>query len=194
MIKINLLGDTTYRDLSGVWLAIGYAFSVSVFILICVLNYSSMSATLYELNQDREALTKEDVLITEKTKEVTELEKKRLALAQKNAVIQILKRSKAGPVRILDDLNKAVPDRSWLLDIKENSGNMLLTGRAIDNQTIASFMTDLEKSDYYDTVDLDETKGVSQADVAIKEFRLKAKVNYSGLNMDLEGLAMAGGK
>ena len=185
MIKINLLGDSTYRDFSGIWLLIGYAFCVSALVLICALNYTSMNSALSELTLEKEDLEKKEFQLIEVTKEVGELEKKRTELAQKNAVIQILKRNKSGPVRILDDLNKSIPERSWVTDIKESSGNMKMTGRAIDNQTIASFMTDLEKSDYYEKVDLDETKTVEQAGVKLKEFTLKSGVDYSGINLKL---------
>jgi Tfp pilus assembly protein PilN len=42
--------------------------------------------------------------------------------------------------------------------MKEARGNLTLTGTAMDNETVALFMTNLEKSDYISGVDLQSAK------------------------------------
>jgi hypothetical protein len=125
------------------------------------------------------------------------LESKREDLNNKLAVIATLRRSKVGPVRVLDDLNMAVPERAWLSEIKEASGLLKINGVALDNQTVSLFMKDLEASDYFDNIELveskqalakasdpsqllDLTKGESSDSVKINQFALQTRVLYAG--------------
>ena len=185
MIKVNLLGDSTRRDFTGVWMLIGYGFSMAGLLLGCILNYASLSIAIEEKTHEKDNLERQEAQLSEKTKEVQQLEAKRKELAQKTSVIALLKRSKSGPVRVLDDLNKSIPERAWVLEMRENNGQLRVIGRAIDNQTISTLMLDLEKSDYYNSVELEETKRVEQQGASIKEFVIRSKVDYSGLNLKL---------
>ena len=118
--------------------------------------------------------------LKEVTKEVRELEAKKAELRDKLAVIAKLKISKVGPVRVMDDLNKALPERAWITSIKERQGSLSIAGMALDDQTIAGFMRDLEASDYYDTVDLVQSRKTPWKGGKISEFSLEAKINYAG--------------
>ena len=55
-----------------------------------------------------------------------------------------------------------------------------IDGKAIDNQTIAGFMRELEQSDYVKTVDLGETRQSDERGAKIKAFSLSAVVQYAG--------------
>jgi hypothetical protein len=103
----------------------------------------------------------------------------------------------------------AVPERAWITKVEESGGKFTISGRALDNQTVADFMRDLEASDYFENVDLIETSqkylltrtgevsdnqgdsrrersdgksapGLPDKWVRIKEFMIDAQVNYAG--------------
>ena len=101
-------------------------------------------------------------------------------LNDKLHVIALLKKSKSGPVRVLDDLNTSIPDRSWLSTLKESENVLHIAGFALDNQTIAAFMKDLARSDFFESVDLEETKIAQKDGVKIRAFSLNSKINYAG--------------
>jgi type IV pilus assembly protein PilN len=111
------------------------------------------------------------------------LEKKRAQLQAKLATIDILERQRHGPVHVLDDLSSATPDKLWLTEMKESGGSLTLTGRGLDNQTIAQFMRKLSASPYFENVDLVETKQIEEGAAKLKQFTINARVNYAGRPM-----------
>ncbi|RIL12178.1 MAG: hypothetical protein DCC75_00915 [Proteobacteria bacterium] len=180
MIKINLLGDDTVVDHSGRLVVILMAGSIVICLGVFVLLYNSISSSVAAVQDEVAALDVELNKLKETTKEVRDLEAKRAGLRDKLIVIATLKRNKTGPVRVMDDLNKALPERSWIEELREQDGQLRISGKALDNQTIASFMKDLETSEFYETVDLGETKQSDWKGVKIKDFTLQARINYAG--------------
>ncbi len=180
MIKINLLGEEVVADHSGILILFGYVASMVVFLLAFVFMYSSVSGNITDLEGQAQLLEAQLNKLKVVTKEVKELEVKRAELRDKLAVIAKLKRSKAGPVRVMDDLNKALPERAWLVDVKEREGSLLINGMALDDQTIATFMRGLEESDYFGNVDLVQSRKVMWKGAKISEFSLEAKISYTG--------------
>lgn len=106
---------------------------------------------------------------------------------------------RAAPVHILDDLSESVPEYLWLTDFTEVGGTVRMNGRAVDNQTIASFANNLkEKSRYFYNIEIRETaqeeitftppaqRGRTQTRtpaaptpaVPLKKFFIEAAINY----------------
>jgi type IV pilus assembly protein PilN len=181
MIRINLLGDDTVIDHTAKIVLLSYAASQAFLIVACILLYTWSTQHLSNLESDSERLQTELVRLREVTKEVRELETKKVEIANKLDVMAQLKSAKKGPVRVLDDLNTAIPDRAWLDDFKEKGGHLLLSGVALDNETIASFMKNLEKSNYFKTVDLEQAMQAVRKDVKVKNFSLKSAISYTGV-------------
>ena len=181
MIKINLLGDQEFSENTYTVKTASYFGGLVVLLLTLSIIYTSGSRKLTQLAQQKDALEKEVLKLKEITKKAKEFEIKKSELASKLIVIATLKKSKMGPVHVLDDLNKAIPERSWLTEVKETGGIMTLAGVALDNQTIAAFMQTLDASSYFNSVDLDETKQDERQGVKVKVFTLKSKVNYTGI-------------
>lgn len=180
MIKINLLGDDTVVDSSGKKIIAGYVASLVALLVIFYTLNVSMANEIERLTRDIEEKEQELVQLEKVTKEVKDLEQKEAEFNDKIAVIANLKKSKLGPVRILDDLNSAVPEHAWVSSVKEEGGFMRIDGKAIDNQTIAGFMRQLEGSDYFKSIDLGETRQADERGVKIKAFSLNTVVSYAG--------------
>ena len=197
MIKINLLGDEETANHSGVlWIA-GYFTSLVACLVVFFFLNSLISSSIASL--DSQVKTQENQLskLRAVTKEVKDLENKRKELRDKLAVIATLKRSKAGPVRVMDHLNMALPERAWITQIQEQEKVLKIHGFALDNQTIANFMKGLEASEYFGGVDLIETKQVKWKGAGIKQFTVQAKVSYVGkiaAQAGKEAVQDAGGK
>ena len=180
MIKINLLGDETIIDNSARYALFGVLASVAALLMLFFAMQNSLGTEISDLSEKKETLEKELARLQKITKEVRDLETKQEEYNAKLVVIATLKKSKAGPVRVLDDLNLALPEKAWLTEAKESSGVLTLVGRALDEQTIASFMRDLEKSDYFEQVDPVEIKQIDMDGVKIKEFAVTAMISYTG--------------
>jgi Tfp pilus assembly protein PilN len=69
----------------------------------------------------------------------------------------------------------AIPkDRFWLQSIQERKGSLSLSGTAMDNDTVALFMTNLEKSPQITSVDLQGTtlQNLAQYKLNVSNFSL----------------------
>jgi len=63
----------------------------------------------------------------------------------------------------------------WLRSLSEKKGFLTLQGTAMDNETIALFMTNLEKAEHITTVDLNDAK---------LKYLKKYKLNVVDFNLD----------
>jgi type IV pilus assembly protein PilN len=161
--------------------------------LLMVVPYVLQKRAIARLDAEQEELKVELVKYEELTKEAKDLDKKRKELQTKLDVIRDLDRKRVGPTHVLLDLSGSVPEKLWVEDFTEIGGVANIIGWALDNQTVAAFMRQLETSDYYDAVDLTEAtqpEGAEQvrafsSDAGLlrfKRFVIKANVNYFGKN------------
>jgi hypothetical protein len=97
---------------------------------------------------------------------------------------------------VLDDLSSSTPEFLWLTEYTENRGVAQIRGKAIDNQTIASFARNLSSSPYFRNVEIRETQQEAQtiaprtqpgknaakettaSSVMMTKFLIEAAVNY----------------
>src|SRR5581483_6086732 len=144
------------------------------------------------VQEEADAYQAELADLTKRHQQATLLDKRRAQLRSKIATIDVLERQRQGPVHVLDDLSIATPEKLWLTDVRETGGGMTLTGKGLDNQTIAQFMRKLGASRYFENVDLVETKQVEEGQAKLKQFTVSARVNYAG-RMAESAHAMEGG-
>ena len=136
--------------------------------------------TMARLDQEAADLEAELVVLRERVAEATRLEQQRKDLDTKLKVIAELSQKRVGPAGVLRDLSRATPDRLWLLDVTESAGAATVSGKALDNQTIADFLRALANSPYFTGVDLSETTQDEQGGgIKLKKFLLRANVNYA---------------
>ncbi|HSL19866.1 MAG TPA: PilN domain-containing protein [Methylomirabilota bacterium] len=81
---------------------------------------------------------------------VEELEAKRALLKRKVEVINDLKQQQQGPVRILDEVSRALPELVWLTQLKMSGNNLTLTGDAMDENAVANFYSNLDSSPFFE--------------------------------------------
>ena len=83
-------------------------------------------------------------------KKVEELEARREMLRHKINVINELKRNQQGPVRILDEVSRALPELVWLGSLKLKANNVELGGTAMDENAVANYISNLDASPFFD--------------------------------------------
>ena len=156
-------------------------------VLFMVVPYMLQSRRLTTLDQEISQLRSELAKLDEQTREVRDLDKKRAELQAKLHVIDDLKQKRVGPVRIIEDLSAATPEKLWLVEFNDVNALATITGLALDNQTIATFMRQLQSSKYFFDVDLVETsqsepvRGPAGGEGArFKKFIIKARLDYLG--------------
>ena len=179
MIRINLLPFRAARKKENIRRQLMiYALSVVLFFVIMGWGFIHLSTTLSSLKTEEENKQKELKSYEATIKKIVELEKKIKEIRDKLAVIRELERNKTGPVHLLDEIAMAVPrEKLWLSSMKETRGSLTLTGTAMDNETIALFMTNLEQSEYISGVDLQSAKlrTIPDYKLNVADFVLEAK-------------------
>jgi type IV pilus assembly protein PilN len=189
MIRVNLLPLKEAQRALGRRRQLSVALlSISVALLVMVIPYVLQGRQLAGVERDIDQLNAEVAKLNEQTREVRDLDKRKAELQAKLKVIDNLKQKRVGPVRMLEDLSAAVPEKLWLVDFSDANNQATITGLALDNQTIATFMRQLQTSKYFYNVDLVETaqsqpvKGTAAGDVGMvfKKFIVKAQLDYLG--------------
>ena len=156
MIKINLLPFRAARQKENIRRQIS-VYGLSVIFLLLVIGYMSLNLNtkLNDLQSDKAQKRRELATYAETTKKIKLLETKKKQVRAKLDIIRGLEKKKTGPVRLLDELSMAVPrNKLWLTSLGEKKGILQLKGTAMDNDTVALFMTNLENAENINSVDL----------------------------------------
>lgn len=161
---------------------------LAVVLLVAVIGIAEFITQRDADEVQREADLYQDQLaeLTKKYQETVLLERRQKQLESKLKTIDILERQTRGPVRVLADLGEATPEKLWLTEMRETGGAAVLSGRGLDNQTVALFMRNLEHSPYFANVELVETKQVEDGKAKLKEFAIRSSVIYAGRKPKVE--------
>jgi type IV pilus assembly protein PilN len=126
---------------------------------------------------------KELALYKLKNEEIKEIRKKLQDLEMRQNVIKDLEKQRFEPVHILDELTEEiVPERMWLTRLKISVNQMDVDGIALDNNTVANFLTNLEglpklnenQSPMYEKVRLNRLQQEEIRNINMKKFEISA--------------------
>ncbi|MFY9941408.1 MAG: PilN domain-containing protein [Desulfobacterales bacterium] len=130
---------------------------LSIFLGVILLGYlnftfgSKVRKMSTQIQDTKTVLAQFDV----QAKEVDQIQKDQEVLRKKIDVITNLKSNRKGPVLLLDSLTQLViPKRMWLTNLEAKGDGVNIKGVALDNRTVADFMTQLEKSKLFASVSL----------------------------------------
>jgi type IV pilus assembly protein PilN len=112
-------------------------------------------------------------------KEVKNVEEERKKVAEKIEIIEKLKKNQTGPVRLLDELSKALPVGVNLTSLVESGNNINIEGEAFTNDDVVRFVDNLKASPYLSSVMLLETSQIKHEALAVYKYKLQFV--YKGL-------------
>jgi len=172
MIRINLLPYRAARKKENIRIQVNVFLGSVVFVILLVWWVNSiLSGRIDRLNAQitdtRAQVAKYKKIIDE----IAEIKKKLNLLEKKITVIKSLEADRRAPVQNLDSLyNLLVEKRMWYDKIEEKNANFTIHGIALDNYTVADYMTRIEKSDRFQDVRL---ASVKQHEIKGKNLKLK---------------------
>jgi type IV pilus assembly protein PilN len=186
MIRINLLPYRAARKKENIRIQVN-VFLGSVFIVILLVGWynSHLNGRIKALNAEISS-TREQVAKYKKINdEITEIKKKLAVLDRKIKVIQSLEADRKAPVQNLDSLYQLlVEKRMWYTQIQEKGNTFKLNGIALDNHTVADYMTRIEKSERFLNVHL---AAIKQYSLQGKDLKLKQfEVNFQRKPMETD--------
>ena len=105
-------------------------------------------------------LTQRQELVDQKTqeaqkleaiiKEVEDYQRRKDSLQQRIDLINQLKQNQKGPVRIMDQVSKDLPDLVWLDSMDISGGRISLNGRGLNPNAIALFIENIKQDPYFE--------------------------------------------
>ncbi len=144
-----------------------------------VLYYLSLNAQIAEKQSElasaKAQVAKQETML----REVRNVEAERKQVTDKIAVIEQLKKNQQGPVRLLDEVSRAIPNTMDLTSLVEKSGSVNLEGEAFNNDDIVKFVDNLKASPFLADVMLLETRQAVAEGYEIYKYKLQFK--YKGL-------------
>ena len=113
------------------------------------------SSKIKELDRLIAADTKRQQDLLAIKKQVDEFQAKKTLLENKVTLIETLRIEQKGPVHMLDEISKALPDFVWLTTMDQNvTGGLKFKGEANGLTAVADFISALQRSGWFPTADL----------------------------------------
>ncbi len=181
MIRINLLPIRTTKRQEAVRtqlfmagagaLALGAV--LVLFHLVTITRVASAESDVTELKAEVDRMTTIAA-------QAEQAEKLKNDLQKKLDVIKRLKANRTGPVRMLDELAEATPEKLSFTSVDENDGLLRIAGIAVSNEVISQFLSNLEQSEYFTDVYLNSIEQSDKGGVSVKVFSVTSRLVVPG--------------
>jgi len=171
MIRINLVrGKRKKRkelDVGSAWLALPLVVLAGTLYFHTTVTgkIASLDGGIRKANADIERLKKE-------IGEVEKFKVRKAELQKKVDIISNLQKVRTGPVRYFEALSAAIPEKCWIDTLALKGGSITLSGVALNNYTIANFMTALGQTGRFRDVALGAAEQTTVTGVKLVKFNL----------------------
>jgi type IV pilus assembly protein PilN len=183
MIRINLLAvdrERTKRTGALIPAAHRVTIAASLLVLATFLGvgwwFLSLRQTSARLDADIAKGEIETQQLRSVLAQVQKFEARKAQLQQRVSLIEQLRRGQGGPVHVLDEISKALPDRLWLTEMTQKGDDFVITGMTTSLTGLSDFVANLEASKWFkkpvDIVDSQVTTDAKNGD--IYKFSIKA--------------------
>lgn len=114
-------------------------------------------------------------------KEVEDYQKRKDNLQKRIDLINQLKQGQKGPVRIMDQISKDLPDLVWLDKLTMSGGLISIEGRGLNPNAIANFVENIKSDKFFEEPDLSSVTGIAAASATtpVYSFVMSFKFTYA---------------
>lgn len=113
------------------------------------LDYLNLQRQGAALSQELVAASAEKARLQPILREIERFEAQKKDLQSRVNLIEELRQNQVGPVHLLDQISRSMPDRLWLLDMKQTGTDVTLDGKTSTLSSLADFVANLEASGYF---------------------------------------------
>jgi type IV pilus assembly protein PilN len=158
MIRINLLAvERASAKRRGASVLIPAAHRVTAAASLIVLGtmlglgwwYWSLQQSSTALDAEITAAERETQALRSVLAQVQKFETRKAQLQQRVTLIEQLRQGQGGPVRALDEVSKAIPDRLWLTEMKQEGEVYVISGMTTSLTGLSDFVAALEASRWF---------------------------------------------
>jgi type IV pilus assembly protein PilN len=155
MIRINLLAverERTSRR-AGFQLAQKITLASSLILLLAVLGigywYWDLHRQSIRLAEEIAAAEQETQRLRGVILQVQQFEARKAQLQQRVTLIEQLRKGQGGPVHMLDQISRSLPDRLWLTELEQKEQELTIAGRTTSLTALSELVGNLEASGYF---------------------------------------------
>lgn len=190
MIRINLLAverERTKRRSIGLLQATQQKITLacSVILVLAALGvawwYWSLQKQADRIEADIVTAQKETERLRGLLAQVEQFEARRVQLQQRVALIEELRKGQAGPVRLLDEISRSLPDMLWLTEIKQQGTELTISGRCTTLTALSDFVGNLELGGFFnkpvEILDSQVDQNRAAGGVELIRFSIKAVIS-----------------
>lgn len=183
MIRINLLAverERGQRTLIPAAHRVTIAASLIIIVTALVIGwwFWSLRQTSARLDEDIARGEAETIQLRSVLAQVQKFEARKAQLQQRVTLIEQLRHGQTGPVHVLDEISKAIPDRLWLTALSQKDNDFVIEGMTTSLQELSTFVSNLEASRWFKKpVDLVDSQ--AQADKSSELFKFTVKATFN---------------
>ena len=174
MIRLNLLPFRAARKKENVRRQVSIILlSLILAIIVMAYLFVTLNSKINDLNVKIKETKAEVQKYNKINKKISSIKKKLNILKKKKQVIDSLELNRKEPVRLLDAMTKLIVARRMYFNSFSSKGNTVkVSGLAIDNQTVADFMSRLQKSKLFRSVRLGPIRQKKVKKANLKSFQI----------------------
>jgi type IV pilus assembly protein PilN len=176
VIKINLLPGKKKKKAGIRKEIILFILPILLLLVLILLVQWKMGKEKNEILTQMSNTEKEIMYYKSLTKEIEKAKESQKTLQEKLNVINTLRKEKGSPAKILDELSIVKPDKIQLESLKKEGSKLGIEGIALDDETVANFMTNLRKSKMFKNVDLIVSEQIELSKNKLKKFILACDI------------------
>lgn len=175
MIRINLIRGKRKRrreiNVGGLYLIVPLFLVAGLFFY-----HRTLLGRIDQLKGDIDRANAEVARLKKEIGEVEKFKARKTELQQKVDIISSLQTGRSGPVKVFEALTAAIPEKCWIDKLSLKGSKVELSGVAINNHTIANFMTALGATGRFRDVVLGSAERTTVRDAKLVRFTLSSEV------------------
>ena len=192
MIRINLLAVEKDRGkkkkavtfgTTGQKLTIGCSIILILAMSFIGWRYLALSRESSQLDAEIAAAQQETARLHSVILQVQQFEQRKAQLQQRVVLNEQLRKGQTGPVHMLDQISRALPEMLWLTTLKQVNAEIVMEGKATTLTGLSEFVSNLETSGYFKrSVEIvnTTTDPASQSSASLIRFTIKAVFQRPG--------------
>jgi len=193
MIRINLLAaerdkkkkPAAVLGTTGQKMTVGCSLILVLAVAFIGWRYWSVTRDSNQIDAEINAAQQETVRLHSVIQQVQQFEQRKAQLQQRVVLIEQLRKGQTGPVHMLDQISRALPQMLWLTELKQSAtgSDVVIEGKCTTLTGLSEFVSNLEASGYFkrsiEIVDTrTETAGTPPAELI--RFIIKATFQQPG--------------
>jgi Tfp pilus assembly protein PilN len=112
-------------------------------------------------------------------KEVEDFQKRKDSLQNRIDLINRLKQNQKGPVRIMDQISRDLPDLVWLDKMSVAGNHIVLNGRSLNPNAIANYVENIKNDPYFEEPELGTVSEVTGGKTTVYTWDMNFNFTYT---------------